>query len=232
MHHDEIWKDIEGAEGRYQVSNMGRVKSLGRTVTCKRTCDSVPMSYFKKESILEGRADKDGYRIVVIDKIPRRVHRLVGEAFIPNPDNKPFLDHINTIPYDNRVENLRWVTLKENNNNPLTKLHQSKARIGIKPSAETRRKISEVQIGRKHTEETKRKMSQSRMGHPTYETTKEKLKLSQPKRRQVICLDTNEVFNTYNDAGRKYGFGLWLALKENRRYKGMMFKYMDVVYAT
>lgn len=55
------------------------------------------------------------------------IHKLVAEAFIPNPDNLPEVDHINTIRSDNRVSNLRWVTRKENENNPLTKKHISEA---------------------------------------------------------------------------------------------------------
>lgn len=55
------------------------------------------------------------------------VHRVVAEAFIPNPQNKPFIDHINCIPDDNRVENLRWVTARENMNNPKTIINHNKA---------------------------------------------------------------------------------------------------------
>ena len=221
----EIWKDIKGYEGIYQVSDQGRIKALARTITCKRECDSIPMSYYKKEQILQGRKDKDGYIVVSLSGKQRRVHQIVAETFIPNPDNKPVADHINTIPHDNRVSNLRWVTLKENSNNPLTKLHQSLARIGKTVSEETKQKISLVNKGRKHTEETKKKMSRTRMGHPTSEETKVKIKASQ-KKKPVICLDTNEIFECYNDAGRKYGMGLWLALKKDILFKGLRFKYL------
>lgn len=55
----------------------------------------------------------------------KKIHRLIAEAFIPNPENKPCIDHINTIRHDNRIENLRWATYKENGNNEITKTNLS-----------------------------------------------------------------------------------------------------------
>lgn len=114
----EIWKDIEGYEG-YQVSNKGRVKS-----TIAR----------KEGKLLKPSANKSGYFIVVlrINGKPKThyMHRLVAEAFIPNPENKPCIDHINCVRSDNRLENLRWVTQKGNMNNPLTKEKCSKVQKG------------------------------------------------------------------------------------------------------
>lgn len=108
---NEVWKDIDGYEGLYQVSNFGRVKSVGRG----------------KERVLKAGKNSNNYLTVVLckSKKPKSflVHRLVAQAFIPNPENKEQIDHINTIRDDNRVENLRWVTPKENGNNPLTKEH-------------------------------------------------------------------------------------------------------------
>lgn len=102
----EYWKDIRGFEGLYQVSNKGRVRN-------KRTSRILKIKYNK------------GYARVGLSKEGKMyfksVHRLVAEAFIPNPQNKPQVDHINTIRDDNRVENLEWVTAKENNQNPITK---------------------------------------------------------------------------------------------------------------
>lgn len=98
----EIWKDIKGCQD-YMVSNMGRVKSLK----------------YGKEKILKGSL-VSGYKRVYIANKKIFIHLLVAKAFIPNPENKPEIDHINTIRTDNRVENLRWVTRKENMNNPLT----------------------------------------------------------------------------------------------------------------
>ena len=67
----------------------------------------------------------NGYRTVFLSKNKERklkkIHRLIAEAFIPNPENKPCIDHINTIRHDNRIENLRWATYKENGNNEITK---------------------------------------------------------------------------------------------------------------
>lgn len=116
---NEIWKDIPGYSGLYQVSNDGCVKSLLRRVNGpKKNGRKV------KEMILKPCVIKDGYLAVVLHKCGKRktqkIHRLVALAFIPNPDNKPEIDHINTNRTDNRVENLRWVTRKENGTNPET----------------------------------------------------------------------------------------------------------------
>ena len=103
----EIWKDIKGYEGLYKVSNQGNVISINNGRNVKR------------------EANLKGYRIINLWKngIGKmfRVHRLVAKAFIPNPEGKPCIDHINGNRSDNRVENLRWVTNKENQNNPITK---------------------------------------------------------------------------------------------------------------
>lgn len=109
----EIWKDIEGYEGLYQVSNMGRVKRLNFNNT-------------GREKIMKPTSRGDSYTVVTLCKDGKKencyVHRLVATAFIDNPENKSQIDHINAIRTDNRAGNLRWATPKENNNNVLTRL--------------------------------------------------------------------------------------------------------------
>lgn len=116
----EEWKDIKEFEGLYQVSNTGKVKSLDRTVIRK---DGVIANY--KECILKGRVMRNGYLAIFLSKNGKYksyyIHRLVAEAFIPNLDNLPEIDHIDTDKTNNGVENLRWVTHVENMNNPRTK---------------------------------------------------------------------------------------------------------------
>ena len=116
---EEIWKDIEGYEGLYQVSNMGNVKSLGRYRKTKHNGVA-----WLKEKIMKPKIGKNGYYEISLMKNGKHkshiIHRLVAKAFIPNPENKPCIDHINTNRFDNRIENLRWCTQKENLNNPIS----------------------------------------------------------------------------------------------------------------
>ena len=114
----EIWKDIKGYEGLYQVSNMGRIKSIGRYVKKKNS-----IVQRKKEKILKQRVHtRCKYRELTIGLTKDgeiktlSVHRLVALTFIPNSDNKPQVNHINENPLDNRIDNLEWVTAKENAN--------------------------------------------------------------------------------------------------------------------
>jgi len=109
----EIFKPVVGFEGKYEVSNLGRVKSLKRSVT-----DSMGRIKSFDESFKLPTLASTGYLIVSLrDKSKRKsdsIHRLVALAFIPNPENKPEVNHINGDKKDNRVDNLEWVTRSEN----------------------------------------------------------------------------------------------------------------------
>lgn len=101
----ERWKDIPGYEGLYQASNLGRIRSLPNS---SRNSVRVLVSYKKKS----------GYHNVTLCKNKKvkyyRTHRLVALTFLPNPENKEYVNHINGDKSDNRLENLEWVTASEN----------------------------------------------------------------------------------------------------------------------
>ena len=138
---EEIWKDISGYEGLYQVSNLGRIKSLERDYIAAN--GSVRHIY---EHYLKQAVTKKGYlRVTLLNngqRCTKQVHRLVAEAFLENPENKPQVDHISGNKQLNIVSNLRWTTNKENCSNPntLCKNHYT------------------------HTEEWKQKMSMLKKG--------------------------------------------------------------------
>jgi len=109
----EDWYSIP--DTKYDIAKSGKIR---------RACKSGKFHYLK------GTITNAGYRRVCLSEKQYYVHRILGELFIPNPENKPCIDHINRIRDDNRLENLRWATISENNYNRIMKGSVCKKKCG------------------------------------------------------------------------------------------------------
>lgn len=102
MKQEEIWKDIKGYEGLYKISSKGRVKSLKRNTTKGGIMKNIKKTYYVICLSKKGVAKY------------HQIHRLIAKAFIPNPNKKPQVNHIDGNKFNNEISNLEWVTVSEN----------------------------------------------------------------------------------------------------------------------
>lgn len=130
----EIWKEIKGYEGLYEISNLGRVKSLTFR-KCVHGIDT--LSYH--DTIMHPTDNGNGYLIVSLRKDKQRknkyIHRLVAEAFIPNPEHKKVVNHLDHNKTNNQVTNLEWCSQRDNVN--YSRKEMVKAHQCIKPNSKT-----------------------------------------------------------------------------------------------
>ncbi len=163
---EEIWKDIKGYEGYYQVSNQGRVR---RIKSGKST---------QKGRILKTSSKFDEYSrtgLSINGKVCwLTIHRLVAEAFIPNPEKKPCVNHIDGNKRNNVVSNLEWCTYSENNRHAY-RIGLNKGTTGIHYTDAARKNMSEAHKGKPLTEETRKKMSEAHKRENLSEETRRKM---------------------------------------------------------
>ena len=107
---EEVWKDIEGYEGLYQVSNLGRIKSLPKQDGFRFLNEKIKKSFRQKNGYLRASLYKEGIGKTEL------IHRLVAKAFLPNPNSLPQVNHKDENKLNNRVDNLEWCSAKYNMN--------------------------------------------------------------------------------------------------------------------
>ena len=175
---EEVWVDIEGYEGLYQISNLGRVWSVKSNIYLKGGI----ISNYISVGLYKDRHYKNFH-----------IHRLVAKAFIPNPLNLPQVNHKDEDKFNNRVDNLEWCTAKYNSNYGGRNSKIGDKSRGHRLTDEVKKRISEKKKGTPsptkgvpHTEETKSKLS--------------KIMKAKSVGKKVRCVETKKIFDCINDA--------------------------------
>lgn len=135
----EVWKDIKGYEGYYQISNKGRVKSLPRLRNAKN-------KFISRERILKNQDNSKGYLRVELKANNKKqkffVHRLVAEHFLDKPKGCNIVNHLDCNPHNNNVENLEWTTFKGNSRYMKEQGRDRRTPIWIERLTKTQRKVN------------------------------------------------------------------------------------------
>lgn len=197
----EEWRDVVGFEGLYQVSNLGRVKGLDRLVDTNINNVDKRIS---KGKLLKPQFNNKGYKRVNLCKNGTFksvfVHRLVAEAFIPNPNNYPVVNHKDENKQNNCVENLEWCTQKYNMNwNGVMK------KVGLKlRKTEEEKKYNRKKYEEAHKEEKRRYMQEYHRKHYIPTGTRTKKKVSQYTIEGIHIKDYDSIAEAYNDTGVRH----------------------------
>ena len=220
---DVIWKPVVGFEGSYEVSNLGEIRSVARISSYHDPRWNTTVTRAYKSCIIK-QNNVSGYKFIGLYKGGKLyqfyVHRLVAQAFIPNPENKPEVNHKDRNRHNNCVDNLEWVTAKENSQHLLHSDYDwGASHRGKHLSEEHKQKLSKFFKGRKHTnhlftQDSLNKMLQSRKCNP------------------VCCLSDNKVFRSATNAASYYNCNADTVLKSIRSNKptrkGLQFTYYSM----
>lgn len=187
----QIWKDVKGYEGLYQVSNTGRVRSLNYRNTGKV---QVLKSQGQTQAYLLVRLCKEGASKLYL------IHRLVAEAFIPNPNNYKEINHVDENKQNNIVSNLEWCTREYNQN-----------------YGTINKRRSEKHKGKILSEEHKAKISKAKKGNHN-------------SAKKVICIELKRIFDSVSEAAEYLDYNVntfYHAINNSGRVKGYTFKYIE-----
>ena len=169
----EEWRPIVGYEGLYEVSNLGRVRSLDRYVKC-----GYEAYRLQKGKVLSPTKDTNGYLKVVLNCNGKHksinVHRLVTEAFLPNPDNLPEVNHKDEDKTNNRVENLEWCTRKYNVNFGTARIRSKDTHIKNGYWTGLRSGLSKKEYNHKYYNDNKNKIKDSQRSY--YQENRDKIR--------------------------------------------------------
>lgn len=238
----EIWRPvpIDGLREKYEVSNLGNLRSIPRTIISNNRHGKAPRTYDRH--LLKFREAKGGYYVVTLRPGEERksrtyfIHRLVALAFIPNPSHLPVVDHIDTDRKNNIASNLRWCTYKENSLNPITRQHLTDAMIGnqrskgITRTEECRKKISEAHTGKSLPEDVRKKISATLTGRKVDE--ERRLKSCKPIAQYTPEGELVKIWPSATDAARSMGLGWSNILRcanpntKNRTAGGFVWKHI------